>query len=70
MTGRQVRGSVLVCGSNEFSLIGVDGVYFSHPDERVCKGDGVSDVLVLVPRKKISVSKHLFMRWEMIQMVY
>ena len=47
--GGHDRGSILVCGSNAFCLIGVDGVHFSPPYCKVCKGGGVIDVLVFIP---------------------
>ena len=32
-----------------FAMLGVEYVNFAHPDEKVCQGDVVRDVIILVP---------------------
>ena len=43
-----------------FSLLGVDDVIFLPPDDKLCKGGGVIDVILVVPINNGGCSKAPF----------
>ena len=47
MTGVGICVGVWV--QRPFAMLGVEYVNFAHPDEKVCQGDVVRDVIILVP---------------------
>ena len=57
MAGVQTQVSVLVHGSNAFSLIWVDDVHFTPPDVKVCESNGVRGVLVFLSINNGSCTK-------------
>ena len=57
-------------GPMYFSLLGVDDVKLSSPDDKISEWNCVGYVLVLVTGNNGAVPRRLFIRWDMNKMVY
>ena len=44
-------------GPMPFSLLGIDDIKCSPPDDKICKGGGVRDVIVFVSSKNMGCTK-------------